>query len=358
LIPPQEFSGTSEDWRQYEAPERLKAAIVQSEIRFDVLLCDEAQDVQPFWWEAFENLLRSKDESRFYIFFDRGQGVFGSIDGQKFIPEDVLPVKAPYFPLVSNYRTTAEIAALARAFRTGQRSLPSQSDRVGYLPELIEYTDAADARAQLARLMRKLTREEGLAIEEITLLSARNPSAKESVLFECEDIARFPLHRLHASTEGSLRGKLAVSTIASFKGLETPVGILLNLSEYNMPLSNPIMASLLYVACTRAKHMLYVFTQKGDEKSLVIAQAIKNIRTTGALVIDSAEESNELQGVVTHYDPLRLGWIEVEDRGGIMFFPYDVNRASLADLKVGQMIRFRPKRDGQVLIACDLRLLA
>ena len=51
-----------------------------------------------------------------------------------------------------------------------------------------------------------------------------------------------------------------------FKGLETPIGIITNLCEYNLALSNPIMSSLLYVAATRAKHMLYFLMKEGDPK--------------------------------------------------------------------------------------------
>ena len=66
LNPPHDYEGEREDWTQYEAPERLKRAIEKSEKRFDAVLCDEAQDVQPFWWEAIESVLVPED-SHFLI---------------------------------------------------------------------------------------------------------------------------------------------------------------------------------------------------------------------------------------------------------------------------------------------------
>lgn len=57
---PADFEGSREDWTQFVGPERLKEAILKSPERFDVLLCDEAQDVQPFWWEALEGVLQKK----------------------------------------------------------------------------------------------------------------------------------------------------------------------------------------------------------------------------------------------------------------------------------------------------------
>ncbi len=369
LVPPSEFTGERDDWVQYEAPERLKSAINNAETRYDVVICDEAQDVQPFWWEAIESLVdQNAPENKFYLFFDSSQGVFGSGGSdQQFVAQDVLPIKGPYFPLVHNYRTTREIAAFARAFRTSQQILHSHSGRLGYVPELITYKDAEDARRILGRLVRKLTREEALSHEDITLLSARNPQAKESVLYQTEEIVKIPLHKLSSSQKKSWkearppRDAIGISTITGFKGLETSVGILLNVSEYNLPIENPIMASLIYVACTRAKHMLYIFVQENDPKRQHFENALKSIKMHGSLVLDGAGRSDfEFVGKVSHYNPDRVGWLTVDDpafqQGSVMFFPSDVDKAELKGIKVGSKIRFRPRAEGHVTIASDLSL--
>ena len=98
---PNGYEGTREDWIQFVGPETLKKEIEASDLRYDVVICDEAQDVQPFWWEAIEVILK-EETSNLYIFFDRSQGVFGSgSSDNNFIPEEVLPIKTPYFPLVN-----------------------------------------------------------------------------------------------------------------------------------------------------------------------------------------------------------------------------------------------------------------
>lgn len=367
LIPPQDFTGAKEDWVQYEAPERLKKAILASDKRYDVLICDEAQDVQPFWWEAIESLLLS-DESNLYLFFDGSQGVFGSGEsGQKFDALQSLPIKPPYFPLVHNYRTTREIATFARAFRTSHGVLQSHCGRLGYIPELVVYKDAEDARRILGKLVRKLTREEGLNNDEITILSARNPQARESVLYQTDEIVKIPLHRLSHTNKKSWKDakapqdSIAVSTIAGFKGMETHVGILLNVSEYNLPVDNPIMASLIYVACTRAKHMLYIFVQENDPKRLAFEKALASIKQTGTLVLEGSKADYEFSGRIAHYNPERVGWIAVDDpaftQGSIMFFPHDVKAAGLDELREGVKIKFRPRVEGHITIACDLVLV-
>ena len=174
-----------------------------------------------------------------------------------------------------------------------------------------------------------------------------------------------PLHKLTHTQKKSWReakapkDTIGISTIAGFKGLETPVGILLNLSEYNLPVDHPIMASMIYVACTRAKHMLYVFVQENDPKREAFVKALSAIRSTGTMVLNGGSHGDfEFVGKVTHYNPERVGWLSVEDpafeQGSVMFFPSDVLKAELKDLRVGTKIKFRPKAEGGITIACEL----
>ena len=152
-----------------------------------------------------------------------------------------------------------------------------------------------------------------------------------------------------------------LSTIVGFKGLETPIAVLLNVSEYNLPLDNPIMASLVYVACTRAKHMLYVMVQKDDPKRAVLEDALQNIRSTGAMVLEGSDANFEFVGTVSHYNPDRVGWLEVSDpaiaKNSIMFFPHDARSAGIDNLRTGDSVRFRLHVEGQSTIAADLKLM-
>ena len=366
LNPHPDFEGSRDDWSQYEAPDRLIKAITASEQRYDVLLCDEAQDVQPFWWEAVEAVLATED-SRFLIFFDRSQGIFGAGGSEKgFVPEEVLPFAPPYFPLVYNYRTTREIASFSRSFRTGSQIIQSHCGRLGYIPELVVYDDAQDCRGKLGRLFRKLFREEDVSTSDVTLLSARNPKTAESVVKPSDIIARYGLRLLSAdhaqsSNTGAASNKVDLSTIGGFKGLETPIAILLNLSEYNLSLDNPIMSSLVYVACTRAKHMLYIMVQKDDPKRAAFEAALKTIKNTGGMVLEGSDANFEFVGSVSHYNPDRVGWLSVNDpafeKSTIMFFPHDVRAAGLDGLKTGDNLRFRPRVEGHSTIAADLKPL-
>ena len=357
---PDGYKGTPDDWVQYEGPERLKKAVANGGQRFDVLICDEAQDVQPFWWEAFESVLdpsTPEKPSRFYIFFDRSQGVFGSGGEHKhFVPEEVLPVKAPYFPLVNNYRNTREIAGFSRHFRTGKAVLQSYCGRVGYAPKIITYKDKEDCQRKLDALCRSLTRDERVDPKDMAILSARAIDSDESVL---KGIKSLGGKKLGAWRKPGT--ELGVSTVQSFKGMETGVGIIVNISEYHLPMTHPIMASLVYVACTRAQHMLFVFVRADDEKRAALEAGLAGIEKPGIMVVDRTEEDFVYAGRITHFNPDRMGWLEVDDPSftstGIMVFPADLKAAGIAKVKVGQRMKFRPRSEGSMTIAADLGVI-
>lgn len=360
---PHDFEGTREDWIQYVGPEKLKASILGSEKRYDVLICDEAQDVQPFWWESIESSLEPI-LGHFYIFFDRSQGVFGSGSTESgFVPEDVLPIPAPYFPLIHNYRTTKEIASFSRSFRTGRQILVSHTARLGYAPEIISYKDAEDARNRLRELLERLVKQEGLSPEDITLLSARRPFHDQSVLEGIREVGEFGVQEIGSkqSKKAAEKSTFGISTIASFKGLETNVAIVLNLSEYHMPLTNPIMTSLLYVACTRAKHMLFLFVKEGDQKRDILLKALDNVPSKGSLVIGAGQHDHVYTGVVNYFNPDRLGWLTLDEASSqaasVMFLPSDLKSLDISDVKVGARFSFRVKPEGFTSIAVDLKLI-
>ncbi len=199
----------------------------------------------------------------------------------------------------------------------------------------------------------------------MTLLSARKPGADESIVLPEDNIARYPVRVLTPEqgkdNKAKVENRVNLSTISSFKGLETSVGILLNVSEYRLPIENPIMASLIYVACTRAKHMLYILVQKDDPKRKAFEEALKQIKTTGAMVMEGSDANFEFVGTVTYYKPQRLGWLSVNDpsfqMSSIMFFPHDVAEAGLTEIKSGMKLRFRPRVEGPTTIATDLKLV-
>ena len=119
------------------------------------------------------------------------------------------------------------------------------------------------------------------------------------------------------------------------------------------------MSSLMYVAATRAKHMLYIMVKEDDPDLEKFHKAVNSIDSTGGMVLEGSSSDFEFIGRVSHYNPNRVGWLSVSDpafqSNKIMFFPFDVNQAGINQLKVGDRLKFRPKPEGGNTIASDLR---
>ncbi len=365
LIKPKDLDMKSDEWVQIEAPSRLMEEIDKRGQKYDVVICDEAQDVQPFWWDAFTALKKSDDTksepSHFYVFFDRSQGVFGSGGkDQEFKPDEVLPVAGPYFPLLHNYRTTKEIAEISKEFRNKNASFPSHSSREGYLPTVIKYKDQADAQKKLEQLCRYLIKDEMLLPSQLALLSARKFEAKESIMHDQKKIGDVELDFLSKGVRTKTDSKIMASTVQTFKGCETDVAIVINFDEYKMPLDNPIMSSLLYVACTRAKHKLYILMKEGSEKCRAVVQAIKSIDYSGSLVVQKQDQTEFVAGKISSLSPGRIGWIDSKDADeSIRKYPFlfvDVEAGLRNKLKVGSKVEFCPVEEGDLTFAVHLKV--
>jgi hypothetical protein len=367
LVTPGDWSSKPQDYVQVEAPERLRKAILNAEPRYSVLIVDEAQDIQPYWWFALESLLLDPAESKLYTFFDREQGIFGGGEDSQnaYRPEETLPVPGNYMRLHRNYRNTRQISEFARGLRRSSQShIPAFSDRAGYMPQIIRYKDAEDARQKMAALIRELTDERGVREDELMLLSARAPENKDSILTGVETIAGLKVTKLTTDrirrNDASKDGEVSIATIATFKGLEAKVVIAFNLSEYNLPPRHPIMSSLIYVAMTRAKHMLYVFVKEADEKDLALSECYRSVSRGGAMVLDADERAGERFGRVAHYNPERAGVIELdvgenEPQQKILMFGPDLQRAGIENLKRDDELVFRVRSEGGISFAVDIR---
>lgn len=367
LVTPGDWQQTPQDYVQIEAPERLRKAIFNSENRYSVLIVDEAQDIQPYWWLALEALLKDQDLSKLYTFFDREQGIFGGGEDNQnaYRPEETLPVPSNYMRLHRNYRNTRQISEFARGLRRSTQShIPAFSDRTGYMPQIIRYTDAEDARKKMGELIRELTDDRGVREDEIMLLSARAPENKDSILSGVDTLSGLKITKLTTDrirkNDSSKPGEISISTIATFKGLEAKVVVAFNMSEYNLPPRHPIMSSLIYVAMTRAKHMLYVFVKEGDEKDAALTECYKSVSRGGAMVLSAEERAGERYGRVVHFNPERAGVIDIEGAENephqrVLMFGPDLQRAGIENLKRDDELVFRVRSEGGITFAVDIR---
>ena len=67
----------NDDFWQLVLPSKLLEIQADKQPKFDVIIVDEGQDFKPEWYEYLQTLLKSKDESKFFVFLDEYQDIFG-----------------------------------------------------------------------------------------------------------------------------------------------------------------------------------------------------------------------------------------------------------------------------------------
>ena len=226
------------------APERLLDAIDKgAQPTFDAVIVDEGQDFAPDWWAVIEELLTDSSEGRLAVFHDTAQNIFDR-------PASVPKMETTY-PLKFNFRNTRRICERVREL--GRVTMePHPRCPEGEPPVVYPQESPGKTLRKLEELVQKLIGKQ-VPPERITLLTPH--SRERSVLAGVETLADQPL----AKNPADRAGQLLHTTIGKFKGLESDVLILLDVDPDDLRCSR----NARYVAASRARQVLYVFT-KGD----------------------------------------------------------------------------------------------
>ncbi|MCU0664448.1 MAG: AAA family ATPase [Myxococcota bacterium] len=226
-----------------EAPFLLLAAISEGKLpRYTALVVDEAQDFAEPWWDVLLELLEDKENAPLLVLGDPAQDLF--CRGSK-LPD------LRRFELKRNLRQTKALAAVSAEL--GKLSTtPSPRAPEGEPPVVSEQPSPATLVRRLEALVTELRKGE-VDPEQIALLCPHTKA--HSSLAGVHSLAGVAL----TTNLADRRGKLLVSSIGAFKGLEADVIILLDL----VPDDPRADRTARYVAASRARHRLYVFS-KGE----------------------------------------------------------------------------------------------
>jgi ATP:corrinoid adenosyltransferase len=230
-------------WKD-DAANLLDRAIDRISTRFDAIVVDEAQDFYPNWWMPIELLNTSAEDGLLYVFCDPAQNLF--VD-----TAPVLPELSVQYSLPTNCRNTRRIAAACGKIRgieiAVRREAPDGNDaRIQLAPHRDQQ------RAYCENQVREWLNAGKLKANQIAILS---PTRQENCsLAGMKAIGGSPIvDTLTSWKEG--RGVLH-STVRAFKGLEADALVVIDISGVS-----PVLTQAdLYVACSRAKHLLTVLT--------------------------------------------------------------------------------------------------
>ncbi len=206
---------------------------------YDAIIADEGQDFEDTWWIGLLDTLKDPETGVFYVFFDDNQRIFTQISQ---VPMDGAPLY-----LDENLRNTQHIHERLRPY---SRDLDIQC--IGPQGRPVEIIAAADKQAErraLQRALHRLVNEEGVAAEDIIVLT---PAGEKRSQWQNDDQLGNFIVSWQLDTEMPMAAR--VCTIYSYKGLESPVVILTELHA----LRPEIADQLLYVGLSRARHHVIV----------------------------------------------------------------------------------------------------
>lgn len=245
VLPPMPPDGDHEATQRFfeqQLPEALLAAADRlPDWRYDAIVVDEGQDFQEDWWIPLQTLLHHPDQGILYIFYDDNQRLYDR--------PNTFPVDEPPFSLHYNCRNTQTIHRQVLKFYKGQGTSPDALGPQGRPVEVIPYGDANQFVEQLSAVLRRLTQDEQVPNDEVVVLT---PLRNKSWLWS--DPVPGPPVLVDRWPPGA--DQIFASTIHSFKGLESAVIVLVEAERW--PEKGVDLESLLYVACSRARHHLIV----------------------------------------------------------------------------------------------------
>lgn len=242
-----------------DVPDLMEQAVFELEskgekVRFDALVIDEAQDFSRSWWFALlDSLTNDREATPVYAFMDPNQSLRGEVESP--------PIKfQSEFDLKLNCRNTKKIAR-ASASVLDLESREFKRAPLGDSPRLTRAKSAHQASGLVVEEVRRLLKNDELAPQQIALIG---PAAKsKSTLSDVDEVDGVKL-----VTDAELwrrGGGVLVTTARSFKGLEADAVLIYDLGGF----SDLFTRADLYVACTRAKHVLVALSYDGATREVL-----------------------------------------------------------------------------------------
>lgn len=236
---PTTVRATDQSYWNSDLPSDLMQAIPLLANRFDAIVVDEGQDFHANWWITLQELLDDGRDGVFYIFQDERQAIYQQSPD---LPLDSLP-----FSLDHNYRSSTTIHERVIDYYEGDPK-PDSIGPTGRAVEILE-PNGVSLPDLLRKVVSRLLQDERLRLDQLTILTPKSQS--RSSLQEGQKLGNVTLTWSPQASPGSLR----VSSIHSYKGLESDVVLL---TETDALGTSERAHRLCYVGLSRAKHHLVI----------------------------------------------------------------------------------------------------
>lgn len=241
-----------------EVPDLLEQAVLAldlsgTDVRYDALVVDEAQDFSLGWWYALAQSLLKAPNGPVYAFLDPNQSLRGEMQWP--------PVEFDArFRLTVNCRNTRKIAAASASVLKLKPQIFARAP-AGVTLRLLRASTQRQQKGLVLQELRRLLEREAVAPQQVALIG---PSAKANG--SLADVDEVDGVRLVTSADAWRDGGgVLVTTARSFKGLEADVVLLYDLGDFG----RLFRREDLYVACTRAKCMLVAIVHSAECRAVL-----------------------------------------------------------------------------------------
>lgn len=223
-----------------ELPLALMEAVETLGPQFDAVLVDEAQDFHNDWIDALMATLANPVDDPVWLFMDANQDIYGA---DLRVPTEFQPLD-----LVHNCRNTQEIQNEVIKRYNG----PIRPEAIGPKGRPPEFIYASDQGYAVAKIVRRLVRDENVLPQDIAVLSAHSLKGSK--------VRRTPLAEgLRFSEDPPAAGRyIRFSSIRAFKGLEAAIVVLCELED----LHEATRDSQIYVGMSRARNRCFVVSSE------------------------------------------------------------------------------------------------
>ncbi len=223
------------------------------EPRYGALVVDEAQDFAELWWYALFPLIEDGESGSIFVFMDLAQ----SLRSNASPPPFEFPAR---YSLNVNCRNTKRIARLS-ANLVPLETMSPEGAPVGVNVRMLRAAAPTQQAGLVANELRRLLEVEKLTPHQIVLIG---PAAKDRG--SLKGLNEVGGTRIVTSATDWRAGKgVLCSTARSFKGLEADVVIVYDLAA----LGSGFTTADLYVACSRARHVLILVSHDERIRSIL-----------------------------------------------------------------------------------------
>lgn len=212
------------------------------EPRYDLIILDEGQDLEPEWVACIVEQLKS--DGRLYLMEDQDQRLYArdeyDLDGAVLISS------------YENYRSPQAICQMINAFSLSSKPILAKGPYKGEFPDFHVYRNDDELMSMTASAVDSLLRR-GFDLADIVVLTGRG--RVKSKLLNVDHIGQFSTRHFtgNYTPDGDQKwttGDLVTETVYRFKGQSSPAVVLSEIDFFDM---TDIERNKLFVGLTRAQ---------------------------------------------------------------------------------------------------------